>query len=355
MAPSRSRATTRRPCRRTTGSVTTASSSAELGQVEQARGRARRQPVEDDRRRRRRAQCARSRAARRRPASRRPPGAPAGSASETPEPPQQAPSYDAARGHLVGQVAAPAGQVGRPSAGGSAPVERRRGGVDDLDPPQRAAARVTQDGPVAVSKGKGRLEPEPGMRVAEGAGVHGHVSRSQVEQGPVGEGPVAADPDVDPGHRLEGSGGDQHGPSAQASGHGGRQPQRDPGHARHRRARSTQRLDAADSHHLVAEGQPVADPDRAGGEGPGDDRARAADVERPVDPQPYVGGRVGRRHRGEDVGQRCPQVVETRTGASADHHGRGAGERRAVGLGAGPGQCRRRVRQVGPGDRHQSV
>ena len=114
-------------------------------------------------------------------------------------------------------------------------------------------------------------------------------------------------------------------------------------------------LEAAHPDGLAAEGQDVAHRQRARGQRAGDDRAGATDVERTVDPQPYVGTDVGGGHRGQDRPEGRAQVVQSRAGAAAHHHGRRLGQPGASHLVAGAGQGRRGVREVGPGHRQHPV
>ena len=129
---------------------------------------------------------------------------------------------------------------------------------------------------------------------------------------------------------------------------------RDPGRRRDRLVHGFQAPDP-DGPQRRREQQFLAGRDRPGRQRPGDDGAAPPDAERPVDPEPDRGGRVGDGQRRHESFQRVPQFRQAGPGDRADRdggHGAQAGAGNAV-----ERLPRRRagIGQVAAGDREQAV
>ena len=95
--------------------------------------------------------------------------------------------------------------------------------------------------------------------------------------------------------------------------------------------------------------------DRPGRQRPGDDGAAPPDAERPVDPEPDRGGRVGDGQRRHESFQRVPQFRQAGPGDRADRDG---GHGAQAGAGDAVERLPRRragIGQVAAGDREQAV
>ena len=93
----------------------------------------------------------------------------------------------------------------------------------------------------------------------------------------------------------------------------------------------------------------------AGGQRPGDHRARAADRERPIHPQPYVRAGVRDGQGGGEIVEGGAQVVQARAGGGRDAHGCKAGERRALQVFERLLAGQLRLEEVAAGDHEQAV
>jgi hypothetical protein len=287
---------------------------------------------------------------------------------------------EAGRGQLrPAQQLVPAQQVGRrrgfrPRAklagrgGAGAPAgERRRERVEDGRTVDRQAGgtRVAQDQPVADVQRQRLLQPQAGVdrvgpeQADPGLGarrphVHEQVGRElrvrvvrrgcQANVELAGEGPAAW---LDEGHAARGEVG---GDAAQV--------ERDPGDAADLVGGLAERLEAAhpDGAARRREDQLLAVPDRARGQGAGDDGAGAPDRERPVDPQPDRGGpRIGGMKGPNQADERLVKPVEALAGHRADGDRLDGAQAGPRDLGAGLAGRWPRVGQVGAGDDEQAV
>ncbi len=256
-----------------------------------------------------------------------------------------------AAGELVGQArgAVGAGELRGTPLGRTPSTQPRWVGVEDVDAPEPAVARVPQQHPVAHPQRQGALEREPGdatARVAERAVPHRDVRcpdvqlRGERRTGVAGAGP-RSQAYVDHLGVVPRVGGGQHRLARDPVDVTG-EVERDAGGAAHRVGVLPERLQPADAHQPVAVGEGVADPDGAGGQGAGDHGARTPHGEASVHPEAYVGVRVGWWQRGEHVGEGGAEVVEPGARAAADGDDRCAGQ-------AGAGHLGRRPCHGGPG------
>ena len=129
-----------------------------------------------------------------------------------------------------------------------------------------------------------------------------------------------------------------------------RQIHRDPRHRAHFRLIPFERLQPPDGHPPPGMFEFVAHPDGARGERPGDDRARAADGERAVDPQPHVGIAVRWRQPIDERQQFRAHPVQV----GAENHGQ-IGQRGARKLLLHLIDGARRIGEVGLADHDQRV
>lgn len=236
--------------------------------------------------------------------------------------------------------------------------QRRRPDVEDVEPGRDPVfPRVAQQSPIAHAQRQRRREQQPRGVQAEGADPGGHGRGAEVRhQVPVqlGRG-RPAQPHVELGRGAPRAGREQGvAPLRRIAGHAA-QVHGDPGHGRHALVRFAEGLQAAHTDVGLAERQLVSDPQRAGAERAGDDRARALDRERPVDPEPDVRSRVRRRQAGGKPGQPGAQLVEARTGRPADGDSGHLAERCLRDFPRRRRRGRGGVRAVGLGDDEQAV